>query len=122
MSSIYYFPIPLEFCSPVWSIICDATVLLGGLLGEGPAVLILKCLCLAEFHHPLPGDQTQCKLFAVCGFCFLKAFLAFLGVKIKMATPQSPAQELKDGGVYHTLQIAVVTAHSNPPQGKVEGC
>lgn len=39
-----------------------------------------------------------------------------------MATPQSPAQELKDGGVYHTLQIAVVTAHSNPPQGKVEGC
>ena len=34
-------------------------VLLAGLLGEGPAVLILRCVHLREMPCPLPGVQLS---------------------------------------------------------------
>ena len=37
------FDFPLELAGAAWSIICFSPLCLAGLLGEGPAVLILRC-------------------------------------------------------------------------------
>ena len=45
----------LEFPSAAWSITCFSPVPLAVLLGEGPAVLILRCEHLGELPSPLPS-------------------------------------------------------------------
>ena len=54
-SFIYYFPLILELSSAAWSKTSSFSVLPAGLLGEGPAVLILRCVHLRKLPHPLLG-------------------------------------------------------------------
>ena len=48
-----------------WSITCFSPDLPTGLLGEGPAVLILRCVHLGELPSPLPGLQFSGILYPV---------------------------------------------------------
>ena len=81
-------------------------------------MLVLRCLCLGRVAHPLPGSWAQYKLFAVCGFCSLKAFHTTSEGGNKNDWPPSPTPELKDRGVCQTLQTAMVPTHSHPPGGR----
>ena len=48
-----------------WSITCFSSDLRAGLLGEGPAVLIFRCVHLGELPSPLPGLQFSGILYPV---------------------------------------------------------
>ena len=48
LNSIYYFPIVLEFCSPVCSLNLVLACSSSCSLGEGPDALTLKCLFLGR--------------------------------------------------------------------------
>ena len=80
-------------------------------------MLILRCLCLGRVVRPMPGDWAQYKLFAVCGFCSLKTFHTTLEGGNKNDWPPSPIPELKDHGVYQTLQTPMMPTHSLKPPG-----
>ena len=64
---IYYFPLNfplvLELSSTAWSRTCSSLVLPAGLLGEGSAVLILRCLCLGRDALPVARCWAQYELF-----------------------------------------------------------
>ena len=55
--------LPLGLSSAAWSRICFSPVLPAGLLGEGPAVLILRCMHLRELPRPC---QVYGSVGAVC--------------------------------------------------------
>lgn len=57
---------------------CCALVLPVGLLGEGPAAFLLRCLCLGWVALLLVRGLGSLYAYPLCGLCFLKAFHASL--------------------------------------------
>lgn len=104
--------------------------------GEGPTVLILRCLLLGGVHWPLAEGQSQYKLFwvALCGFCSLKAFCNSLEDQNKNSDDliSSPRAERLRFSVFskpsdisnlhfyvsQTLLTLVERAHTDSPRGR----
>lgn len=83
-NSIYYFPLVLEFYSPVWSVkllfICSFSWSSGPSGGGACCDEFQVSLTGWSFTTPCQGASVSVKLFlaALCSFCFLKAFCATL--------------------------------------------
>ena len=71
MNSIYYFPLELEFCSPVCSINLVFSILPSVLLGEETSMLILRCL-------PGWGSTAPCQGARLSVNCFWLLYVAFV--------------------------------------------
>lgn len=64
-------------------------------LGEEPAALILRFLCLAVLAHPLSGGWAQCKLVVFVASVPWQFSMPLERARTKMAIPGSPAQSRK---------------------------
>ena len=126
---MYYFPLALEFCSPVRCINLLSPCPPSWPSGGGACCTDAQVFAGAEWHRPLPGDWAQCQLFlvALCMFCSLKAFCTSLGGQnengwARISSPQNKRSLsplfCKPSGI-SSLHLCVSGCHTDPAGGRL---